>query len=401
MADVEVNVNVNATKKSAETFAENIANGLQKSMGKLGLGSALSVNKGGQLGPGVSEGVAAGLVAGGVVGFLGIIAEAVKNLPVITGIMKLLGMIITVLLLPLIPILKPVLLLLGLLARLLIKWMNDLGLIGGKKGDTLLGGKNAIIDVGEVNSALGKLAIGLFNAAFDIGQAIGNVVFNIGKGALDLGKNIGQWLYDKVIYPIGTFIGGSILGAFDWIKDIGTKIWDIISSPFQWIADKISGLFGISSSGSSSKGSSGGSSGIVGNSAASVVNTIVQATSMASNVVSSIAKTVTPLVSTVSKIVTTVSNVASSIGSFVKKLFTGKQLGGPISNEGVYYLHKGERVLSATERKNVNSGGMNITLNIQNPVISQKSDIKDLVNQIEDKLKSGIRRRVSYGPRNF
>ena len=33
--------------------------------------------------------------------------------------------------------------------------------------------------------------------------------------------------------------------------------------------------------------------------------------------------------------------------------------------------------------------------------ITSKMDIKELVRQIVDRLKSDMRRRVSYGPRNF
>ena len=73
----------------------------------------------------------------------------------------------------------------------------------------------------------------------------------------------------------------------------------------------------------------------------------------------------------------------------------GKQLGGSVSEEGVYYLHKGERVVSATEGM---GGGRGTTINISidKPVVREEADINKLVRAIETKLQTELRRRVSY-----
>lgn len=344
MADLEVQINVNATKKSAETFAENIASGLQKSLGKLGMGSAVSVGKGGTLGPGVTEGVAAGLAAGGVVGLLQIIADAIKDLPIITAIMKILKLILMLLFLPLIPILKPVLMALAQLAKDLAPLMKSLTLSGNK-------GAEMAPQIKKTGNGFIDAFIGVANMALKVGGAIGQMIFDIGKGAFDLGGKIGQWLYDKVIAPVGNFISKKILEAFAWVKGIGDKIWGLFKGMFKGSINVVTEVWGW-------------------------IKTFFKGT----------------------------INVMSSVWDFIKSLFTsgnkkGKQLGGPIATEGIYYLHKGERVLSATERGG--SGGSNISFVINNPSISKKQDINDLVSQIEDKLKSGMRRRVSYGPRNF
>ena len=74
----------------------------------------------------------------------------------------------------------------------------------------------------------------------------------------------------------------------------------------------------------------------------------------------------------------------------------GRQIGGVISQEGMYNLHRGERVLSATEKDKKREVPIVINLNIDKPIIRQDADIKELVRQIETKLQSELRRRVSY-----
>jgi hypothetical protein len=76
----------------------------------------------------------------------------------------------------------------------------------------------------------------------------------------------------------------------------------------------------------------------------------------------------------------------------------GKQIGGVISEEGPYMLHKGERVLSATEGGRATSSSSNtvININIDKPVVKSEDDIKTLVRELETKLQTELRRRVSY-----
>ena len=343
MADLSVEVNINATKKSADTFADNIANGLQKSLGKLGMGGAVSVSKGGAVGAGIKEGMVAGLAAGGIVGVLGLIAEAVKDLPLVVAIMKIFKLILMLLFLPLIPILKPVLMGLAEFTKKFADFMK-------KTTEEVQKGMDLAPQINKTGNAFIDLEIGIANSALKLGGAIGQSMFNLGKGAFDLGGKIGQWLYDKVILPVANFISSAILKAFDWVSGIGEKIWDILKSPFQFVADKIKGLFEV-------------------------------APKIAADVITS-------------------SPGATGLLKIIGKLFGGKQLGGPISEEGIYYLHKGERVSSATERGG-SSNVSNISFAINNPQIRSDQDIKELVRQIEDRLKSDMRRRVSYGPRNF
>jgi len=343
--DLEVSVNINATKKSADTFAENIANGLQKSLGKLGMGGAVSVGKGGAVGAGIKEGMAAGLVAGGVVGLLGIVANAIKDLPILVAIGKIFKLILMLLFLPLIPILKPALMLLAEMAKILAPVMKFLsGLI--EKLIAFFSGA-----IGDIAKWIWDMLSKGWDALKNIGKWIFDTIIKPGWEFL---KNIGKTIWEEVLKPawnflvnVGEKIWTDILKpAFDWLADIGTKIWDILKAPFQWIADKVNELIG-------------------------------RTPKVAANIISS----------------------SPGAMGLITTLF-GKQLGGPISEEGNYYLHKGERVLSATERGG-SSNVSNISFTINNPQIRSDQDIRELVRQIEDRLKSDMRRRVSYGPRNF
>jgi hypothetical protein len=74
-----------------------------------------------------------------------------------------------------------------------------------------------------------------------------------------------------------------------------------------------------------------------------------------------------------------------------------RQIGGVISQEGPYYLHRGERVLSATEK-----GGSGPTINyaptirVDSPTIRNDRDIQDLVKEISRQLQIDMRTRSSY-----
>lgn len=134
MADViplEIEIRLSSMEKMLERITKSIESAVDKGVSKGGGKSAdsfsarvgASVNRtignfkpikteGGN-GGNVAIGVAAGLAAGGAIGLLKIIADSLMDIPVIAGIMKLFKIIIMLLLMPLIPILKPVMQLLG------------------------------------------------------------------------------------------------------------------------------------------------------------------------------------------------------------------------------------------------------------------------------------------------
>ena len=77
------------------------------------------------------------------------------------------------------------------------------------------------------------------------------------------------------------------------------------------------------------------------------------------------------------------------------------QLGGMVSEEGLAYLHKGERVFSATEGggggRGGGGGGPAINININNPVVKEEMDIRKLTRQISLALRNEQKRYVNYG----
>jgi hypothetical protein len=187
-----------------------------------------------------------------------------------------------------------------------------------------------------------------------IGAAIGAFFFGIGE-------MIGQALWDFVILPAGNFISGIILkvapiiysiiiNAWAFMKNLGLSIWNIIKTPWEWL--KSVGVW---------------------------IWNILKA----------------PFQAVADAIGAAVSAISSAWGS-VKRFFGGKQLDGPIAEEGMYYLHRGERVISATER---GGGGGNVSLNltINNPTIRKDADIRELVRQINKFQQENMRRYVSYG----
>ena len=128
--EIEIEPKTNSAKM--KSFGEKIAEGMVKTLDRLGIGN-VGIGKAVSGQSDVKGGAVAGLAAGAVVGGLDMIINILKDIPIITAIMKLFGALINILFLPLVPILKPVLLLLGLLCKVLLKWMISMGIIGKKK----------------------------------------------------------------------------------------------------------------------------------------------------------------------------------------------------------------------------------------------------------------------------
>src|SRR3990167_7799713 len=79
-------------KKAAETFTQRIQSGVERTVKMLGLDKFTSVAIGNKeedtsSKTAIAQGMAAGLVAGGVVGLLGLIANAIADFPIVTAIM--------------------------------------------------------------------------------------------------------------------------------------------------------------------------------------------------------------------------------------------------------------------------------------------------------------------------
>jgi len=200
-----------------------------------------------------------------------------------------------------------------------------------------------------------KLSDWVAKAMTFVWEEIFKPVFEALKVAWEVIVAAGAWIWDNILKPsfmflinIGSWIWNQILRpGFMFLWNIGVMIWELIKSFFKGtisVVEKVwewfKGLF---------KGS---------------------------------------------------ISVATMVWNWFKSLFVGgggggKQLGGIIGSEGLYMLHRGERVVSATERGRT---GGNVVLNvtIDRPVIREENDMKLLIREMEKRLGSEFRRRISY-----
>lgn len=381
MADIEVKVKAvwdeSDSKKSAKTFAQSIQSSLQKGLSRVGVGGGeKSEGKGGKGGTALAAGIG-GAVGGAIGSILGgpiaMIAEALLDFPIVTSIMKLLKLILTILLLPLIPILKPVLILLMNFIKLFLPVINVImgALTKLMSGDIFGFLKDAFINL--------PIAFGNFinNMAKFLAAGLGTWLSNIWKGIVNMGVAIGgffKWLWGVITSFFSALFKG--------LGDILTKVWTGMVLFFTAIGIKLTEVW----------------TNIVKGIGAFFTQTWVKLKDFASSIVSGIVSPITTVLTGLKSALNVGKNIVSSVGNFL----TGKKSkasGGVISEEGQYYLHKGERVTSATESNKGNSGGsnpVNINISIDKPSVRSDKDIKDLVAQISREMQKGVKRYVSY-----
>ncbi len=218
-------------EKVGKQIGEKIATQIKKSFSAINVGGT----KAGGIGPSGMLGVSKGLK--GVATNLGVIGVAIgaavgllaKASPYLKGILSIFGRAFMIFFRPfgdfLATLLRPLAILLMKMAVAFLKWTRP---ITGKI-------REAVAEVPQfelVDNALANFAIGIANWALQLGAGIGAVVVEIAKAAFELGGKIGQWLYDQVILPAGTFIAGKM-----------TELWEIIKSPFVWLAEQIRSFF--------------------------------------------------------------------------------------------------------------------------------------------------------------
>jgi len=189
--------------------------------------------------------------------------------PILTPILKMLGVVMQMLFLPLIPILMPVMKALGEMAEKLAPVMTD---IMEKVGDAfeegglgqavavwlqemldqvlpvvmpvLIEGFKAFIEglLPYLPQIINKLVSGLVmflealipfipKLVWRVLKVLAKVAFQIGQYFFKLGNKIGDWLLNKVIKPVG-----------NWISDKIKGLWDAIKSAWDWVIDKIKSI---------------------------------------------------------------------------------------------------------------------------------------------------------------
>ena len=326
---------ITVSEKGGKTnFGDKIAAQIKSSLGAIGIGKT-----GGSGAAGISG--KTGLKMAGILGAILAVLNSVSF--IIKPVMSLLKAILMLLFIPLIPLLKPVLILLQ-------KFIE-----GQKKAI------DSAPQIGKTGEPLVDAAITIANWALMVGAMIGEFLFFLGKGAVELGARIGQWLYDSVIVPVGEFIANVIVNvisfiyntlmkgigflkdvglwiwtrilepAWNFLKDVGSWIWDIIKTPFQWLADKVRGI--IDWFGNLNLG--GGIKGLLGFAQGGVVPGATGAPQLA-------------------------------------------------------VVHGGEEVIPVGGRS-----GSGIIININNPIVRQSSDIKDLANEVSRVLQRRVNGRIA------
>lgn len=330
MADLSLEISINAGKKSAETFGEQIAEGMKKAMGKLGLGSMMGGVQNAAGGAGIEEGVAAGMVAGGVVGALMAIVGFLKDMPVITSIMKLLKLILTLMFLPAMPFFV-------LAMKGLARFASDLA------PGMILGMKQMQEGIDQFGSQMKKAGKDLYSA-----------LWNGWSQLIDAGKDI----WSQIFMPV-----------WNVLKNIGAQLGNILIDIYNALItgyNKIASFIGASKLSTISKSGGSSSSQLYMTTKAGVVP------------------------------------VSGSSGNALTNLLTPNipkafmQLGGVIGENGMFGLHRGERILSATEREQKSGNNFNINITISSPQIRKDDDVKLMVKELDHYLKQELRRRISY-----
>jgi hypothetical protein len=238
-------------KSEIDSYAKAIGDGVMKVLKALNIGGGFkSTGKDGSIVSAVGGGIMKGLKASGIVGVLMMIADTVADFPMVTAIFKIFKIILTLLLLPLIPILKPVLILLGAMAKIFA------AVFGAEKN--ILGAIfQPIVDFANWLSAgaswIQEQWAGLTNALEIIKEWLKNVgskIWDIIKSGLSTVSNLGTklWNFIKTLF-VGTI--NVVVTVFDFIKglfkgtiDVGTTVWNWFKGLFSGAVSKGKGIVG-------------------------------------------------------------------------------------------------------------------------------------------------------------
>ena len=405
MADVSVSIEIEAKGTTLQKAGEEIAKGIQKKLGIIGMGEGKKMpSAGGTMQDSVKQGVVIGMVAGGIIGLIQMIVEVLKDFPLVTAIMKLLKVILMLLFMPLIPILKPILLLLGLLAKLMIKGLvakspiEEVGAIIGAIAlgfAAILSGFPAaiVLLIVALGAALGLLAAkfgewlrGVLPPAkvweFIVNSfmwLVNGIVFiakwiweTLKKG-FDILINAGVWIWENILKPafnflvdVGLWIWEQILKpALNWLSDLGMKIWNFLVTLFGGTIDVLTVVW-------------------------EWLKTLWTGTIDVLAVVWDFIK----------GLFKGTIDVGSQLLGWFKGLFGGTSKGESVDDAiisgGKIITTNPNDYLIATKTPGAMGGGTVININIDKPTVSSERDIKELVRQISLALQTQYRARVSY-----
>lgn len=321
-------------KTNTAKFANDVKSKLEDVLSTLGIGGVgrKTAIQSAETGSGMGSAVALGAAVGVGVGLLGYIVDVLKDFPMITAVMKLLRLLITVLLLPLIPILKPLLQSLAAYIKFVTPIMKKLA----EWVDKFVGWTMDKIIMPKVE------AIKTFWAEM---KTAGKVVWDyIIYPAWNYLKDVGKWIWEKILSPafgflknVGIWIWGIIWKSIIYLSSAGVWLWGIIKSPFVWLAEQIRSLWDYFKNLFSSSKSSSSSS----------------------------------------------KTTPTKVKDFI------------ITPNGTLETSPADYIIGTKNPKAMSGGGV-VNVNINNPSFRNENDIKLLVKEIEQRLILSMRRYNSY-----
>ena len=447
--EVKLKKNEESIKNLADSFENRIQSGVDRVVKSLNLDKFAPLKSGstGSGGSAIAGGIAGGIAAGATLGVLNVIADAVKDIPIITAIMKMFKLIIEILFIPLIPILKPVLLLLGKFASAILNFELATGLIkGGKTNENLKTGAEGVASIvspavapqfflsllggssfkkslddffGGIGTWLGKFIGGIdtwlgqflsgagqFISGFiqtgatmlsNFGVFVGQVVNFIKKipsylsDAFAILGSVGQWLWDNIIIPgfnillgIGKWLWDNIIVAgFNVLLSVGKWLWDNIITPGWNFLSNVGSL---------------------------IWNQILKPAwswfyGVGDKIWSIISSGFNSLVSAIQDVVNRIKNALISLTQPIGNFFgsVGNAIGNVIkvhdfikTPSGVIQTDPNDFLIGTKNPKGLIGGSQTININIDKPTLTSQNDINNLVRQISMVLYKEKRRANSY-----
>ena len=392
MGDIDISVDVDLKQKNkniGKQIAEDVAKGVKNALVSFGI---VSNKKEG--GSGLSQAAVMGAVAGGMMKLVDFVGGIVADWPPVVAAMKLLKAIILTLLLPLVPILRPVLLLLALLVKGLMKLFGPKG-IENKQGQAILDKAGIKATAPPVTASPINVIKNLIDFFKTIDWAsVGNAIKDFVIQGWENLKNIGSFIKDNIIIPAWNGIKGFgmkiwndiIKPGFELLKSAGFKIWGEIITP-GWEFLKTVGMkiwSEIIQPGWN----------FIAGVGQKIWSEILQpAFNWLSDVGTKIWNILKSPFETLAK---QIADVFNWIKSVVRNLIGwGSVNDGIVQNGKIITTHPDDYIVATKDPASLGGKG-GITININNAVVRDDRDIDALVKKISMELQKSYRGRISY-----
>jgi hypothetical protein len=281
--------------------------------GKGAIGGAISGGASAMLAGGAAAGpagAAAGAGVGAIVAILKQIYESVKEFPMVVAVFKIFKLILMLLLLPLIPILKPVLLLLAAFTKGFAQ-----GMLGAMKTMDFSKLFTGIKDLVPLFTEFGK-SFGEFMFVF-----MNQVVLLLPSFLLAI-----MSLFGQILPILNSFVASlpetmkAIMDIFLWVAKNLFPLWIGVKTILDWAVLNLDIAW------------------------KSISKVLTDAAVLFGSGWDVILLTLGNIKNALSGLFDTLSRIP-----LIGKYFT-KKIGGPIASEGLYMLHRGERVLAPGEK---------------------------------------------------